>query len=130
MIKSSDNSNEINTNELAGEQIVQSLAKVDSLALGVAFGTVFAAGIFLVTNLLILKGGENIGPNLALLGQFFPGYNVTFGGSLIGLLYGFGSGFALGWLIAVIRNIIIRIYLQIINLRQKMAAVNDFLDSP
>lgn len=129
MIKSSANSNE-KIAELESEQIVQSLAKVDSLALGVAFGTVFAAGIFLVTNLLILKGGENIGPNLALLGQFFPGYTVTFGGSLLGLLYGFISGFALGWLIAVIRNIIIRIYLQIINVRQKMAAVNDFLDSP
>lgn len=129
MIKSSANSNE-KIAELESEQIVQSLAKVDSLALGVALGTVFAVGIFLVTNLLILKGGEKIGPNLALLGQFFPGYNVTFGGSLLGLLYGFVSGFALGWLIAVIRNIIIRIYLQIINVRQKMAAVNDFLDSP
>ncbi len=129
MIKSSANSNE-KIAELESEQIVQSLAKVDSLALGVALGTVFAVGIFLVTNLLILKGGEKIGPNLALLGQFFPGYNVTFGGSLLGLLYGFVSGFALGWLIAVIRNIIIKIYLQIINVRQKMAAVNDFLDSP
>lgn len=130
MIKTSTDSNEINADELAGEQIVQSLAKIDSLALGVALGTVFGFGIFLITNLLIYKGGETIGPNLALLAQFFPGYQVTFGGSLIGLLYGFASGFALGWLIAVIRNIIIKIYLHIINLRQKMAAVNDFLDSP
>ena len=129
MVKSSANSNE-KIAELESEQIVQSLAKIDSLALGVALGTVFAGGIFLVTNLLILKGGEKIGPNLALLGQFFPAYSVTFGGSLLGLLYGFVSGFALGWIIAVIRNIIIRIYLQIINVRQKMAAVNDFLDSP
>ncbi len=130
MIKSSAESNEINADELAGEQIVQSLAKIDSLALGVALGTVFGLGIFLVTNLLIYKGGEIVGPNLGLLAQFFPGYRVTFGGSLIGLLYGFGSGFALGWLIAVIRNIIIKIYLHIINLRQKMVAVNDFIDSP
>jgi len=120
----------MNTDEIAGEQIVQSLAKIDSLALGVALGTVFGLGIFLVTNLLIYKGGETVGPKLALLGQFFPGYRVTFGGSLIGLLYGFVSGFALGWLIAVIRNFIIKIYLHIINLRQKMAAVNDFIDSP
>jgi hypothetical protein len=130
VIKSSAESNEINADELAGEQIVQSLAKIDSLALGVALGTVFGLGIFLVTNLLIYKGGEIVGPNLGLLAQFFPGYRVTFGGSLIGLLYGFGSGFALGWLIAVIRNIIIKIYLHIINLRQKMVAVNDFIDSP
>lgn len=129
MIKSTANSNEINS-EIESEQIVQTLAKIDSLALGVALGTVFALGIFLVTNILIFKGGEKIGPNLALLGQFFPGYNVTFFGSIIGLIYGFISGFALGWLIAVIRNIIIKIYLQFINLRQKMAAVNDFLDAP
>lgn len=130
MIKSSADSNPINADELAGEQIVQTLAKIDSLALGVAIGTVFGLGIFLATNLLILKGGEIIGPNLALLAQFFPGYRVTFGGSFIGLLYGFVSGFALGWLIAVIRNIIIKIYLHIINLRQRMAAVNDFIDHP
>lgn len=130
MIKPSTDSNEINADELAGEQIVQSLAKIDSLALGVALGTVFAVGIFLITNLLIYKGGETVGPNLGLLAQFFPGYRVTFGGSLIGLLYGFASGFALGWLIAVIRNLIIKIYLNIINLRQKMAAVNDYIDSP
>jgi len=130
VIKTSADSNEIKTDELANEQIVQALAKIDSLALGVALGTVFGLGIFLVTNLLIYKGGETIGPNLALLGQFFPGYRVTFGGSVIGLLYGFVSGFALGWLIAVIRNTIIKIYLHIINLRQKMAAVNDFIDSP
>lgn len=129
MIKKSAESNEPNA-ELAGEQIVQSLAKIDSLALGVALGAVFALGIFLATNLLIFKGGEKVGPNLALLGQFFPGYRVTFGGSLIGLLYGFISGFVLGWLIAVIRNIIIRIYLQIINIKQKLSAVNDFIDSP
>lgn len=129
MVKSTANLNE-RTAELESEQIVQTLAKIDSLALGTALGIVFALGIFLVTNLLIIKGGEKIGPNLALLGQFFPGYNVTFIGSLIGLLYGFVSGFALGWLIAVIRNIVIKIYLQIINVRQKMAAVNDFLDSP
>ncbi len=129
MVKSTANLNE-NTAEIESEQIVQTLAKIDSLALGAALGIVFALGIFLVTNLLIIKGGEKIGPNLALLGQFFPGYNVTFGGSLIGLLYGFVSGFAVGWLIAVIRNIVIKIYLQIINVRQKMAAVNDFLDAP
>ena len=130
MIKTSADSNQINADELANEQIVQTLAKIDSLALGIALGTVLGLGIFLATNLLLFKGGEKVGPNLALLAQFFPGYSVTYGGSFVGLLYGFVSGFALGWLIAVIRNIIIKIYLHIINLRQKMAAVNDFIDSP
>lgn len=114
------------TNEL----IVKSLAKLNSVALGIAVGTLFALIIFLATNILILKGGDLIGPNLALLSQYFIGYKVTFVGSLIGSFYGFVSGFILGWLAAFLRNSVVGLYLLSLKLKNRVSAVNDFIDNP
>ena len=110
--------------------IVQSLARLDGVALGVALGTLFGLIIFLATNILILKGGNEIGPNLALLSQYFIGYEVTFGGSLIGLAYGFLAGFVFGWLIAFLRNIIVAIYLHLLKIKRNISAVNEYIDNP
>ena len=60
--------------------------------------------VFVATNWLELKGGEPNGPHLALLGQFLPGYSVSFLGSLVGLAYGAALGAAAGWSIAWIYN--------------------------
>lgn len=110
--------------------IVQSLAKLDGVALGISLGTLFGLGIFLATNLLIFKGGDLIGPNLALLSQYFIGFEVSFAGSLIGLFYGFVSGFILGFLIAFLRNIVVKLYLLVVRLKGSMSAVNDYIDNP
>jgi len=110
--------------------IIQSLAKLDALALGISVGTLFGLVNFLATIFLIIKGGETVGPNLALLSQYFIGYEVTPIGSLIGLFYGFVSGFVLGWLIAVLRNFVVAIYLHILKLRGNVSAVNDYIDNP
>jgi hypothetical protein len=71
---------------------------------GVAAGAILGFGIFIATNWLVLKGGSVVGPHLALLGQFFIGYRVSFLGSLIGFAYGFVVGFLLGYAGAVIYN--------------------------
>jgi hypothetical protein len=71
---------------------------------GVAAGTILGLGTFVATNWLVLKGGPIVGPHLALLGQFYIGYRVTFLGSFIGLAYGFVLGFLLGYAGAVIYN--------------------------
>jgi hypothetical protein len=110
--------------------IVRSLARLDGTALGLAIGLLAGVLIFLATNALLMKGGEVIGPNLALLGQFFVGYEVSFVGSLIGMFYGMIAGFAVGWLIAFLRNSILAAYLQVVKLRSSMSVVNDFLDNP
>ncbi len=69
-------------------------------AQAIATGVLAGLGIFVATNWLVLKGGPVVGPNLALLAQFCPGYSVTFGGSLIGSAYGFvyGGAAAVGWI--------------------------------
>ena len=110
--------------------IVESLAKLDGLALGISMGTLFGLVMFLATNILILKGGNEIGPNLALLNQYFIGYDVSFGGSLIGLIYGLVSGFILGFLIAFLRNTVLTVYLYLLKLKASVSAVNDYIDNP
>jgi hypothetical protein len=110
--------------------IIQSLAKLDNSALGIAIGSVFGTLIFLATNILLIKGGDNIGPNLSLLSHYFVGFEVTFTGSLIGLFYGFATGFILGWLIAFLRNLVFTIYLHVLKLKGSLSAANDFIDNP
>jgi hypothetical protein len=110
--------------------VIQSLAPLDKTALGVSIGSLFGIGIFVATNLLLLKGGEKPGPNLILLGQYFTGFEITFSGSLIGLFYGFISGFVLGWLVAFLRNGIIWLYVTLVRFKGNISAVNDFIDNP
>lgn len=110
--------------------IIQSLAKLDVIALGVSVGILFGLMVFLATNILILKGGDEIGPNLALLGQFFIGYEVTFIGSLSGFFWGFATGYIFGSLVALLRNFIVSAYLFFLKLKSSFTAVNDYIDNP
>jgi hypothetical protein len=80
------------------------LLRLNGLILGLILGVLFGFGIFFTTIFLLLKGGDVVGPHLALLGQFFIGYQVTWAGSFIGLLYGFGSGFVAGYILAGLYN--------------------------
>ena len=112
------------------EVIIKALAKLDGIALGIAVGWLFGLVVFIATVVLVVKGGEVVGPNLGLLSNYFIGYEVTFTGSLIGFIYGFVSGFILGGLIAFLRNTVISIYLHLVKLRTSVDAVNDFLDHP
>ncbi len=86
------------------EALRTAVLRLNALATGIAAGVLVALGLFIATNWLILKGGDNVGAHLNLLGQFFIGYKVTFAGSVIGLGYGFASGFIVGFLIAALHN--------------------------
>ena len=86
-------------------------ARIDPVAMGTAVGAFLGGAVFAATVILLIKGGTRIGPNLSLLGQFFAGYEVTWRGSLIGLLYGFTAGFLFGFLFAVFRNAAMRLHL-------------------
>lgn len=110
--------------------VIESLAKLDALALGAAVGTLCGIQIFIATNFLIYKGGDEIGPNLALLANYFVGYNVTRAGSVIGAVYGFLFGFGLGSLIAFLRNAIVAVYLRLQKLKSGISAFNDSIDNP
>jgi hypothetical protein len=72
---------------------------------GITTGVVAGLVLFLATNYLILKGGPVVGPHLALLGQVFIGYRVTFAGSLIGAVWAFVSGAVVGFCAAKVYNL-------------------------
>ena len=78
--------------------------RLSALASGLVAGALAGAGLFLATIWLVLKGGHPVGPHLALLGQFFIGYRVTTVGSLVGLGYGFLTGFVVFFAGAALYN--------------------------
>ncbi|MFC2141378.1 hypothetical protein ACFLR7_00405 [Acidobacteriota bacterium] len=104
-----------NANSNSNEKIFKGVIRFNSRYLGMILGLLFGGSIFIATNWLLLKSlitPENeqvIGPHLQLLSQFFIGYRVSFFGSIIGFLYGFGIGTLGGAIIAFIYNKIVQI---------------------
>lgn len=80
------------------------ILRLNGRAWGIAVGLLLGVGLFVATNLLVLKGGPQVGPHLSLLGVYLPGYRVTFVGSLIGFVYMFVIGYAVGRLIGTVYN--------------------------
>ena len=78
-------------------------AKIQGIIAGVSGGLL----IFFATNWLLIKGGDVVGPHLALLGQFFIGYEVSFVGSLIGFAYAFVAGFVVGYAVTTMYNYVV-----------------------
>jgi len=107
--------------------LTQVFLKLDRVAMGLSFGLTAGALLFLATLALVLKGGH-VGPNLGLLGQYFPGYTVTAAGSVLGLLYGFASGFVVGWTVAFLRNATVFLYMAVVHRRAELQALRRLLD--
>jgi hypothetical protein len=80
------------------------LLRINARAWGIAFGLMMGLSLFVATNVLVLKGGHVVGPHLALLGAYLPGYSVTLGGSFIGFVYLFVIGYGFGRLIGEVYN--------------------------
>lgn len=97
-------------------------------AFGIAAGTVIALALALATAVLVWRGGEIVGPHLSLLGNYLPGYSVTWPGVAIGAVYGMFLGFVGGFLFATIRNITVALYLRFIWTRFQHHVANDLLD--
>jgi len=94
--------------------VLNRLLRLNATVQGVVTGIVAGLGIFIATNWLILTSdeGEVVGPHLALLGQFFVGYKVTFVGSLMGFAYAFFVGFVVGYCVAAMYNYIVEVKLR------------------
>ena len=89
----------------AEEQELQAaLVRLNARAWGIAVGLLLGGGLFVATNVLVIKGGENVGAHLQLLRVFLPGYSVTFLGSLVGFVYLFVLGYILGRFVGVVYN--------------------------
>jgi len=101
-------SEELTEQEKMLEKIVMTrLVRLSATIYGIVFGLVLGFVVLIATLWLVVRGGPVVGPNLALIGQFFLGYTVTYLGSVIGFVYGFITGFLIGFSIATIYNWII-----------------------
>lgn len=101
----------VNAKQQEDDFLAQASLRLNAKILALAFGIILGLTLFLATNWLIIRGGQYtaggeyiVGPHLQLLSQFFPGYRVSFLGSIIGCIYGFALGTAVGSAISVIYN--------------------------
>lgn len=109
-------------------RLTEIFPRVDGVALGTAAGAVAGALLFIATLILVVKGGSVVGPRLALLAQFLPGYSVTAAGSVLGLAYGFLGGFVAGWGFAVLRNLTLFLSLAVLRRRAQRQLLKRFLE--
>lgn len=112
----------------ADKVVIKAFAKLDKTALGLAVGTLCGLAVFTATVVLLFKGGAVVGPNLALLSQFFIGYTVTTTGAFVGLVYGFVVGFFIGWLIGFFRNSLVSTYLLAMRTRGNLNSSLESID--
>jgi protoporphyrinogen oxidase len=110
---------------LVEEKLAQVFLRIDRVALGLSVGVLGGLGLFAATLILVFAGGPVVGPTLGLLGHYFPGYSVTWSGSLLGLFYGFLSGFIGGWLFAGLRNLVLFLYLVAVYRRWQLRRMLD-----
>jgi protoporphyrinogen oxidase len=110
------------------EQLAVVFARVDSMAMGLSSGIICAVGLWALTMFLVLKGGHVVGPHLALLRQFFPGYAVTPLGSVLGLFYGATVGFVGGFALAAMRNLVLFLHWALVLRRAENTSLKHLLE--
>jgi hypothetical protein len=87
------------------ERLIEAaIARMRAGVMAIVFALVGGTGLCLATAWLLVRGGQNVGQTLGLLGHYFPGYTVTWPGALVGFAYGAGVGALVGGLVAWIYN--------------------------
>lgn len=87
------------------ERLIEAaIARMRAGVMAVVFALVGGTGLFLATVWLLVRGGRKVGQTLGLLSHYFPGYSVTWPGSVVGFAYGLVVGALMGWLVAWIYN--------------------------
>lgn len=87
------------------EQLLRrTMLRINEQGWGIAIGMVLGLGLFVATNILVVRAGESVGQHLSLLSVYFPGYSVTVVGSLVGFVYAFVVGYGIGRTVAAVYN--------------------------
>jgi len=90
--------------QLEQELIRTATVRLRSRVMAMVFGMLGGTGLFVATIWLVARGGHDVGVHLALLGNYFPGYTVTWTGAFVGLFYGALLGAIAGWSVAWLYN--------------------------
>jgi hypothetical protein len=86
--------------------VTRTIARIRAGIAAIVSAMIGGFALFAATVWLLLKGGPNVGQNLGLLRAYYPGYSVTWTGSLVGLFYGAVTGALIGWSVAWLYNIL------------------------
>jgi hypothetical protein len=89
---------------VADRIVYAAFARLNARAWGIAFALLCGLSLLVATWTLVLQGGAVVGPHLALLSNFLPGYSVSYIGGVIGFVYAFVIGYGLGRLIGSLYN--------------------------
>ncbi len=116
-----------NTEERLLPALQLAFAPLHKAAFGTATGV---AGALLLAGLTIVK---ILSPRaqdfpLGLLGEYFAGYSATWGGVLVGAVWGFTVAFVAGWFVAFCRNLALAIVAFSYRTRAEMTQTREFLD--
>lgn len=98
--------------------MASAFAQLDPIALGTALGVVLGSVVWFSTTVLLLRGGQLVGLHLRGLGHYLPGYDVSWGGSVIGAVEAALLGFLLGAVLAWIWNTYHRWFMALAMARQ------------
>jgi hypothetical protein len=104
--------------------VTWAFARLDVRAFVVASAAIAAAFLLVLTLALVIKGaapGVPVGPHLAQLAVFFPGYTVTAGGAFLGAAYASVFGGVSGFALAVVWNIAHALVLAVIRVQANLA---------
>ncbi len=107
--------------------LMRAFERLDALALGFAVGVTSGAALAIATLWLVIKGGEEVGMTLSLVRSYFPGFNASPAGALLGFVYAFVAGFCGGWVYASLWNLSRRLYVGW--LLTKQILTSGFLDN-
>lgn len=80
------------------------IVRLRASIMGIVFGTLGGLGLAIGTLWLLIRGGQDVGVHLSLLGNYYPGYSVTWGGAFVGFIYGALTGGILGYAVAWVYN--------------------------
>ncbi len=89
-------------------ETLRALQRLRERAWATASGLVCGVLLSVATLVLVLRGGEHVGPHLGLLAVFLPGYAVSYAGAAVGFVYAFMLGAVFGWLAGRVYNVFAR----------------------
>lgn len=92
-------------------------AKIDKTAFSLSSGLVFFLSMFVITAISIINGNGvegAVGPDLAKLSYYLPGYGMTWLGNIVGSIYVGVIGLVLGWFFGMLWNLTHYLYLAVL----------------
>jgi protoporphyrinogen oxidase len=110
----------VNLEQFADEVFSRAFLKLDALGFGIALGLTSGLGLFFLSILIGLNDSNPLAKFLWLLGQYLPYYQPTINTSWLGFVYGFVIGFTGGYVIASLRNTILKIYISYLKHRAEL----------